>query len=88
MDSIIILLSSSTSAVRMKNALIGKGYAAKVISTPSKLSSGGCGYSVKAEVGAAAEAERIINSTEMKSRGIYLENTADGQSRYRKLPLL
>ena len=87
MDDIIILLSSSTNAVRMKEALGRKGYAAKVIQTPSKLSGGGCNYSVRTSPGALPEAENIIKSVNMRSRGIYLDTLSEGEHRYRKLPL-
>ena len=87
MDSIIILFSSSTSAVRMKDALTRKGFSAKVISTPSRLAEGGCGYSVKTESRAAAEAKKIIDTIGMRSRGIYLDTLSEGKDRYRKLPL-
>ena len=87
MDNIIILFSSSTSAVRMKEALSGKGFHAKVISTPSRLASGGCGYSVRTESRAAGEAEKYIELFGIKSRGIYLDTETEGPDRYRKLPI-
>ena len=87
MDNIIILFSSSTSAVRMKEALAGKGFHAKVISTPSMLAAGGCGYSVRTESRAAGEAEKYIEFSGIKSRGIYLDTESGGPNRYRRLPI-
>ena len=85
MGSIIILLSSSTSAVRLKEILQNKGYNAKVIQTPSMLSKGGCNYSVKTAGRALYEAEQTIKTIGLKSRGIYLDTEGEGVARYRKL---
>ena len=86
MDNIIILFSSSTSAVRMKEALAGKGFRAKVIGTPSRLAPSGCGYSVRTESRAAGEAEQFLEHSGIKSRGVYLDTETEGPDRYRKLP--
>lgn len=85
MDSIIILFSSSTSAVRVKEGLQRRGFSAKVIQTPSRLARGGCNYSVRAQAAAMAEAEKIIKTVGMRTRGIYLDTNAEGAARYRKL---
>ncbi|MBQ3053317.1 MAG: DUF3343 domain-containing protein [Clostridia bacterium] len=84
MEGIIILLSSSTSAVRLKDALAKKGFNAKVIQTPSRLAKEGCNYSVKTVSFALAEAEKIIKLLGMKSRGIYLD-TGIEKMRYRPI---
>ena len=86
MGNIIILLSSSTSAVRLKESLERKGFTARVIQTPSALASGGCNYSVRTKGTALALAEQIVKETGFKSRGIYLDTETEGEFRYRKLP--
>ena len=87
MDSIIILLSSSTSAVRLRDSLEHKGFSSRVIQTPSDLAGGGCNYSVKTGVAALGLAEQIVKNTGFRSRGIYLDTHGEGENRYRKLPL-
>ena len=86
MGSIIILLSSSTSAVRLKDSLERKGFSSRVIQTPSALSGGGCNYSVRTQSTALAQAEQIVKTAGFKSRGIYLDTGTEGEQRYRKLP--
>ncbi len=86
MDNIIILLSSSTSAVRLKEGLERKGFSARVIQTPSSLTAGGCNYSVRTRGEALATAEEIVSKLGFRSRGIYLDTEAEGEMRYRRLP--
>ena len=86
MGNIIILLSSSTSAVRLKESLERGGYSARVIQTPSKLASGGCNYSVRTSGNALALAEQTIKNIGLKSRGIYLDTESEDNMRYRRLP--
>ncbi|MBQ2942883.1 MAG: DUF3343 domain-containing protein [Clostridia bacterium] len=43
----LVVLSSSTSARRLKKLLSQKGIAAEIVQTPRYLSDGGCSYSLK-----------------------------------------
>ncbi len=86
MDNIIILLSSSTSAVRLKERLEREGFSSRVIQTPSVLATGGCNYSVRTKGTALALAEKLIKQAGYRSRGIYLDSGGEGEFRYRRLP--
>jgi len=86
MGNIIILLSSSTSAVRLKDDLERNGYSARVIQTPSALATGGCNYSVRTKGTALALAEQTVKNRGLRSGGIYLDTETEGEFRYRKLP--
>lgn len=86
MGDIIILLSSSTSAVRLKESLERSGYSSRVIQTPSALAADGCNYSVRTKGTALARAEQLIKESGYRSRGIYLDSGGEGVLRYRKLP--
>jgi hypothetical protein len=85
MNNIIILLSSSTSAARLKNSIINAGFEASVIGTPTLLSRGGCNYSVLTTASALKYAEETLARLEIKYRGIYLDTGIHGSSRYREL---
>lgn len=86
MGNIIILLSSSTAAVRLKEELERNGFSARVIQTPSALAVGGCNYSVRTKGTALALAEQLVKNRGFRSRGIYLDTGAEGELRYRRLP--
>ncbi|MDP4117819.1 MAG: DUF3343 domain-containing protein [Bacillota bacterium] len=85
MKSIIILFSSSTSAVRLKEGLTKEGFVAKVIQTPTKLITGGCNYSVKTTENALEAVRKILTLTGLRTRGIYLDTQQEGEIRYKKL---
>ncbi len=85
MDSIIVMFYSSTSAVRLKDALEKQGFYAKVIQTPAYLSQGGCNYSVRAEEAALKEAINIIKKIGLRIRGIYKDTNEISKGRYIKL---
>ncbi len=86
MGNIIILLSSSTSAVRLKESLEREGFSSRVIQTPSALAMGGCNYSVRTNAGALELAEKLVKQEGYTSRGIYLDTGGEGVFRYRRLP--
>ncbi len=85
MNNIIILLSSSTSAARLKNSIMNAGFEASVIGTPTALSRGGCNYSVLTTASALKYAEETLARLELKYRGIYLDTGLIGSSRYRQI---
>ena len=86
MNNIIILLSSSTSAARLKNSIMNAGFEASVIGTPTALAHGGCNYSVLTTASALKSAEETLARLGIKYRGIYLDTGLHGSSRYRKIP--
>ncbi len=86
MNNIIILLSSSTSAARLKYKLEEGGYKSTIIATPTSLASGGCSYSVLTSSTALSCAEKSIAVLGLSSRGIYLDTGKRSSERYRLIP--
>lgn len=81
MSEILIVTGSITSATRLEKRLLSYGdKSAQVISTPSEISSGGCSYSVIANL----SSENFIktNRRGITIKGIYLIDTFSGKRYY------
>ena len=80
MSKLIIVVGAITTASRLSNRLNKAGdLSAYVIHTPSEISTGGCSYSVKADLISQSILPQIKN---IKYKKIYIENSTTGGKTY------
>lgn len=69
----LIVLSSATSAERMKKLLAERKIFSEVVQTPKSISEGGCGYSVRIKERYKEEALTAAQSLKIAVKGVYDE---------------
>lgn len=80
----LIVLSSATSAERLKKLLIAEKIPSEVVQTPKSISEGGCGYSLKVGDTYAEQAVKKAKEVHMGIKGIYIEEGGGKARTYRK----
>lgn len=80
----LIVLSSATSAERMKKLLAEKKISAEVVQTPKSISEGGCGYSVRVNDRYKDEALTAAKSLKIAVKSVYDELGGKKDLSYRR----
>lgn len=78
----LAVLSSVTTASRMKRYLESRGIEARMVQTPKALAKGGCGYSLSIPDDMAEEVRAAARKMESRVRGFYREEGAGKDKRY------
>lgn len=80
----LIVLSSATSAERLKKMLGDKKIPSEIVQTPKGISEGGCGYSLKVSDSFADEAVVMARKLHIGIKGVYSEESAGKTLTYRR----
>lgn len=80
----LVLLSSSTSAQRLKKFLATEHISASMVQTPKALSSGGCGYSLRLNGNHYEAVLRAAEKLHLRIKAIYDEVGEPSARQYRK----
>ncbi len=80
----LIVLSSATSAERLKKLLAAGKISSEVVQTPKSISEGGCGYSLKVGDVHADEALRKAKEMHIGIKGVYIEEGGGKTRTYRR----
>ncbi len=80
----LVLLSSVTSAQRMKTFLAKEHISASIVQTPKALSSGGCGYSLRLHDKYYEAVLRASETLHLRIKAIYDELGEPSARQYRK----
>jgi len=71
MNSCIVVCDSGNYSIRLSDLLAKEGYYSEVISTPCKLASGGCSYSVKFSCNLYEKLIEIAEANNINIRAAY-----------------
>ncbi len=85
MFQVIVLLSSATTALRLKKSLADKGFSASVIQTPKHLAIGGCGYSLRTSYQSLNLVFQEARRMDVRIKGVYQETETKKGYEYTKL---
>lgn len=85
MFQVIVLLSSATTAFRLKKSLADKGFASSVLQTPKHLAVGGCGYSLRTSYHSLNLVYREAKRMNVTVKGVYRE--IENAGGYEYIPL-
>ncbi|MBR6719363.1 MAG: DUF3343 domain-containing protein [Clostridia bacterium] len=71
----LVILSSVTSAQRLKKQLAARNIASEIIQTPKRLSEGGCSYSLRLNKNYLSEVSSLASSLHISVKKIYQEES-------------
>lgn len=71
----LVVLSSLTSAQRMKKLLAAKNISSEIIQTPKYLSDGGCSYSLKVNDSSLKEVNSVASGLHITIKKVYKEGS-------------
>ncbi len=78
----LAVLSSVTTASRMKRYLEQKGILVRMIETPKAIAKGGCGYSLVIPHDQEEEVKKAARTMQSRVRGFYREEGSGADKRY------
>ncbi|MCI9625775.1 MAG: DUF3343 domain-containing protein [Clostridia bacterium] len=85
MFQVIVLLSSATTALRLKKSLADKGFSSYVIQTPKHLAIGGCGYSLRTSYNCLNFLYQEARRMDVRIKGVYQETETEKGYEYTRL---
>lgn len=80
----LIVLSSATSAERLRKLLGAEKIPSEVTQTPKSISEGGCGYSLNVADARADEAVKKARELHIGIKGVYTEESTGKKLTYRR----
>lgn len=80
----LVVLSSATSAERLKKLLMKQKIHSEVVQTPKSISSGGCGYSLRISDMYADTVQKAADELHIAVKGFYSEEGGKKERSYRK----